>query len=374
MNYAKIALFLILLAPELGKAAIYHHPIKNTLTNDISCCIADIKFDGQHLAICEFGEGIESRFKGYDSLFGDGTMWQNIWHTLASFQRPLHYLGDDLLQEPKKSFGYETLKHQAKLWPTLAAFVAVTSKKASPSKALVIAHSIKQSLNPLFALQEQHPQLLVLGQKTSHYVRSKQATNSLFTTDFLQTFKPKTITLEKKYTPTLAQEIHQAISAPFLVIKPPCSAKGQGVVLIAAEELDAVLQKIMLPKKELSSKDIPSAFRYWQHDKSKTIIVEAFAASKPITVENKQYDATLRAVFVLSNLQGNMCIQHLGAYWKLPVKSLFDHGSFIEKHKSSVSSSRLSSARVDQADYEVVCAQLNLLLPALYEKMLAKNQ
>ena len=55
---------------------------------DISFCIADIKFDGKNIKICELGQGSRSRFKGYDALYGKGKVWTAFWEYLAKFQKP----------------------------------------------------------------------------------------------------------------------------------------------------------------------------------------------------------------------------------------------------------------------------------------------
>ncbi len=374
MNFfVLIASFLLCITPHLSQASTYCHTAKNSYQNDISCCIADIKFDGERIFICEFGEGIESRFKGYDALYGTGSMWRMIWQSLANFNMPLHYIGTTFLEAPKtdKTFAYDTFKHYGRTSDTLADFTKYcSSKKMLSQKHMVIAHSIKQSAQSVYKLQEPSPDLIIFGKATSKHVRSKQATNRLFVSPFLKQFKPATLEIEKKYSPALAAEIIEAIPSDFYVIKPPCCALGQGVILIPKEELDRTLKLIIDHKKELSPKNSPSAYRYWEKDKSASIMVEAFASSKTIMSQGKPFDATLRAVFIISNLNGTIGIQHLGAYWKLPIKSLTETGSFMEKHKSSISSSRVSSAPVDVSDYKIVCEQLNLLLPVLYEEML----
>ena len=350
------------------------HAASNTLPNDISCCIADLKFDGERIYICEFGEAIESRFKGYDALYGLGSMWHNIWKNLSAFQMPMHYVGKEL-SYPQKNFAPSSFKrYMSTSSATLQEFERLYKSQQQNTKkneplTLFIAHSFNQS-GFIRALQAQFPEIIFLGNATNHYVRSKQATNCLFTTPFLKQFKPPTIIIEKKYTPELAGSIMQAIPSDFFVLKPPACALGKGVILISKTELDATLKLIIERSPQLRYQGDSKAYRYWEKDYSTNIMIEAFMPSKIVMAENKPFDPTMRVVFILSNLQGIMNIQYLGCYWKLPVKSLTDAGTFMELHKSSISSARSSSTFVDDADYEKVREQLNALLPVLYEKML----
>jgi hypothetical protein len=222
-------------------------------------------------------------------------------------------------------------------------------------------------------LQATYPSLLFLGKATSRFVRSKQATNKLFDTPFLKLFKPATLEIEKRYTPELVQTIIHTIPSAFYVIKPPACALGQGVILLAKAELDATLELIMHGSRQLSKMGDKKAYAYWQKDTSRRIMIEAFMASKAIVVDHEPYDATMRAVFIMSNLNGVMKIQHLGAYWKLPQKSLVEDGTFMEQHKSAISHRKNASAMVDEPDYKKVREQLDLLLPVLYEKMLNRS-
>ncbi len=350
----------------------------SALPEDISCCIADLKFDGEHIYICEFGEGIESRFKGYSSLHGHGAMWHTIWQTLSFFGMPMHYIGTELTS-PHKDFAYNTFKRYLKTThATISDFetyyqpLQLKRAKKIPQRELLVAHTLKQPAKQVHKLLTTYPALICLGKATSRYVRSKQATNTLFDTAFLKQFKPTTIDIEKRYTAELAQKIMQAIPSDFYVIKPPNCALGQGVILLPKAELDTTLRLIMQPSKQLSKMEDKKAYAYWLHDASTSIIIEAFKPSKPIVVDHKPYDATMRAVFIMSNLNGLMKIQHLGAYWKLPIKSLLENGTFMDLHKSAISNRKNAAAIVDEHDYKKVREQLDILLPVLYEKMLIK--
>ena len=83
--------------------------LPNKLPADVSFCIADLKFDGQSLKICELGTCTWSYFKGHEKLYGDGKIWQGMWRHLGQFRIPIWYIGDAPSSEFKKrEVGYTT--------------------------------------------------------------------------------------------------------------------------------------------------------------------------------------------------------------------------------------------------------------------------
>ncbi|NDD55503.1 hypothetical protein EBZ39_16840, partial [bacterium] len=115
------------------------------------------------------------------------------------------------------------------------------------------------------------------------------------------------------------------------------------------------------------------SYTYWIKDGSPSLIVEAFAPSKPLEAFGKLYDPTLRMAFVMSNLHGRMSLTYVGSYWKLPEKSLQEAGTMIEKHKSAITRNHACSYKVADEDFSAVAEQLNQLLPSLYEEMLQQS-
>ena len=93
-------------------------------------------------------------------------------------------------------------------------------------------------------------------------------------------------------------------------------------------------------------------------------------SQKPIIIDEKIYDPTMRIVFVLYNNHGVAQVNFLGAYWKLPANSLDEQASLTERHKSKIYSGRTSSARVDAQDFENVKKILEPVLCTAYLKML----
>ena len=70
------------------------------LPDDISFGVADMKYDGRQVKICEFGDGAFSAFVGYDLLYGTGAMWKKFWKYLKRFHAPI-WLIDPAAKAPE---------------------------------------------------------------------------------------------------------------------------------------------------------------------------------------------------------------------------------------------------------------------------------
>ena len=60
--------------------------------------------------------------------------------------------------------------------------------------------------------------------------------------------------------------------------------------------------------------------------------MQAYAPSKKIIVRGKSYDPTMRVFFFSSHNAGIASVIPIGAYWKIPAKSLDEVGTLTEKH------------------------------------------
>ena len=196
-------------------------------------------------------------------------------------------------------------------------------------------------------------------------------TNLLFAQDpELQKFRPQC----KTYPKSNARAVIAAIQADFarhkhVVIKPLDSANGWGVIITPLRRIGEELKKIFDDREFLEGSIDPS-YNYWLTDTNQHFIVENFVASKPITVNNKKYDGTMRQVFIIESGSTGIQTSFLGSYWKLPALGINDEGSQTERHKSNVKASKKPSAAVDAADDTIVRDTLRIILPRIYMKML----
>ena len=337
----------------------YQSTFSNPYPDDISFCIADLKFDGEKIKICELGQSFTSTFKGYDKIYGRGQMWTKFWHLMGSLNYPLWFFSSNYLKKEFAPDAFEkTGGHTARILNEL--------KPASP-KFILIARGKSDDLR---IIKQRYPDCIVVDAATKKFVSNKYETGRLFEDQNLAPYKPQFTLVPKNYTPTLAYDITKKIASPFLVIKPTNASLGRGIVIIEPQQLDAILRIVL--KQKSSYKQDTQSLSYWESDHEKFFIVEEFVPSKTIYVDNKPYDPTMRVAFVLFNHNGVMQINFLDAYWKLPAQALNERGSITQRHKSHIESGKQCSAPVDTHDFEIVKEQLSLLLPQIYLKILSQ--
>jgi len=182
--------------------------------------------------------------------------------------------------------------------------------------------------------------------------------------------------LPTHYTKGMANEIIQTMHCQHYVIKPMDAWKGMGIIFVEQKELERTLEKILdLSSREKNDND--ETYVFWSQYKKPYFLIESLETSQPVTVNNKSYDATMRVAFGLAYDHGTIVVDFLGAYWKLPEKSLHEDGSLGEIYKSHIKPG-ICSAEVDKQTYEEVKTILRNILPKVYTKMIiasySKNQ
>ena len=70
---------------------------------------------------------------------------------------------------------------------------------------------------------------------------------------------------------------------------------------------------------------------------------------------------------------GNINIDFLGAYWKLPSRSLEEYGGLTKMHKSNINKNRKSAAAVDPQDFEIVKKEMTKAMSKAYALMLERR-
>ena len=365
-----------------------------TYPADISFCIIDLKYNDnnepkERLKICEFGQGVISGFLGHQMLHGPGKIWGNLWHFMASFNKPILYVNPDLkdAHAPNNHYNLGTLMayqqhsivHSTVDLITQRCWRAARNRppcdnRLSSITAIMCSNSPKNIYNRALTttITTKCPGALVMDDATRGIVLNKARTHLLFANDpAVQHFRPAALLLKKKYYPTLAQEIIKKIPATAYVIKPIDAWKGDGILMVRPSELDKYL-RAMLNKPGAPGNPMAHAIRYWVHDHAQYFLVERLETSQLIKVKNKTYDATMRVAVGLAYDNGDVKIEFLGAYWKLPDKPINADGTLVEHFKSHISSSRIvCSALVNQITYIQVQKYLNQLLPPIYRKMVA---
>jgi hypothetical protein len=362
---------------------VYTAPITTDLPEDISFCIADLKFNESTLKVCELGEGFTSRFKGYSALYGKGKPWSTLWEYLHTFKRPVWVVDAAFFPKNHVTFGLGALYgrggmllssfNDLELNPKFMRHYQRATNNNTLGHGIIFTYTQGAATNSVREFRKRYPQALIIGTGTNDFVRSKDATDKIMRQAGLGSFRPKS----KLYTKTAALKkpgtVLKDFSSKVLVIKPVDAALGNGVIIVNRKHFKATIERIFSNKKKTKAMSCDNAYSYWLRDKNSSFLVEEFVHSKSVFIDDKPYDATMRVAFVLSNIKGVVSVAYLGSYWKLPTHSLGDKGTLNDLHKSHVESNTQSSLMVDNQDYATVQSILNQMLPQLYVGMLSTH-
>jgi hypothetical protein len=239
-------------------------------------------------------------------------------------------------------------------------------------RALVMVRSNNYLSDELIKFKENHSDVLLVNDASGPFVNDKFLTHLLFCNG-LEDFRPKCSVCDVDYSPQTSKDTLDNIENKWLLIKPIGASLGNGIIFVERNCLDEVLKKILQKEDLLRVND--RAYSHWKDERHKIFLVEAYAPSKNVFVRRQWYDATMRVLFAL--VHG--CKDHneltqvriLGAYWKLPIKSLTEEGSFDEKHRSNVHAEGPCSAKVDDCDFKKVQEILVPVLESVYKRMLS---
>ena len=117
-----------------------------------------------------------------------------------------------------------------------------------------------------------------------------------------------------------------------------------------------------------------TSFNYWKGDKNAHFIIEEYCSSKPLMVDGKTYDPTMRMFFIQRYDKGKIYTTVLPGFWKTPPKALSEFGSLIEKHKTVLTAENGKAGRrgltIGKKDMRGIRKALNEALPKIYKKML----
>ncbi len=358
---------------------------QNQFSSDISLGIVDLKFDGENLKICELGEGPRSMFKGFDKLYRNGTVWRTLWHFCSCLNLSPRLIINgftDEMRSEKALTEYEALggryaRDLQKLGQDVSFIDCLKQEKPagffSDHNAVVVLRDNGYRTPSAMVLKKRHPKALILCEALGLFGNNKILMDSLFEDDVLKKYRPKCIVLEKNYYRELAKKVTDKLQCDCFVIKPINSAKGNGIIIVKRRDLRRTLRAIVENPSLFPDLTDPT-YGYWVKDKNKTFLIEEYAPSKLIEVDGKKYDATMRVIYLLFCDKGNIGVSFLGSYWKLPAKSIKEPGLLTEKHKSSIKSDKVSSAKVAPEDYEKVTGILRSVLPLAYVKMLQNRE
>ncbi|CAJ1436830.1 unnamed protein product [Effrenium voratum] len=203
---------------------------------------------------------------------------------------------------------------------------------------------IQKKFEEHYQLQEQEAAL-----QTYNFIsKDKKLTHDLFEATGYGHIIPSQVCFPRIYYPGLASHIcaELGLSGRDLVVLKLCNrSRAAGVMIIAAEQMDGLLQELLeLPPAEPwfraqlfhlenSAADFNVArdshedhVRHWWANESPSFVAERCCSSMPILRQGRLYDGTMRVCFALRRRKGasetltpeDIEVDWLGGYWKLP--------------------------------------------------------
>lgn len=360
----------------------YDTRLIKSLPQDMSFCIADIKFTDTSFKILEFGEGGRSRFKGYDALFGVGTMWAFFWNYLSSFQVPVWLVGipDDAESRSEMNFelftkiGGKTAQSLTDLKYHIIddleeRYGTVKDYHCKDYEGIVLVKK-NGSPNAINKMKKIFPQIIFIGELSNRYVNNKYYMNLLFESNELKKYRPQCRSYESVYDASIAQNVIKEFGGDVFVIKPVNASLGHGIIMVKKDKLDDILKIILGNKRQLRTSGLPEEYRYWSRYYHSRFFIERYEPSKTIFIDNQPYDATMRLVFALDYQNDNLDVTIFDGYWKLPAYPLTANCSLTDKHKSHVKANILSSTKADPKDLFAAKYLLEQVLHQVYWQMI----
>ena len=319
---------------------------------DISYLVTDFKYSQKHgLKICEVQQGALSAVDG--DLYvsgGDGSISPMVARLFSLSPTKKWAMG--VLYPPlERSLKVEGWNFKQSMNALLKDPDFLDSARSAPIDSSSISsyggivYSDFDVFRNFTSYSKSYPGILFIDAATFPYWRDKYKMSALFNmSDELKQYKADWRLYPKKYDLFLSERIQEEMPADFYVIKPRSEVLANGVIVVASDDLDRVLQLILDPLERLG-KHPDKKYAYWWKNRDDTFLIEKYymsdylcfpqslSQSTPIGSEY-HYDATMRVAFILVYDGGEINYHSLGGFWKLPSKALEEEGTLNEKRIS----------------------------------------
>ena len=362
---------------------------------DITFLAIDLKFNNGNVKILEFQDGPQAGLRAYDFVFGKGGVWRALWDELFSLNIPIWYVGKPPQKVTGPHFSHDDADHVAfDYFTNLGGLYASSLEKiapqplyqyqrnplkqshtflAGPCNNIILYKPEVSSSRSLQNFAQRCPQSIIINRYMRNFSADKLKTHGLCCAAGASSIRPRCGIFQKKYHANLAAEIQKTIGGHLFVIKPINSSRSNGVLVVPAESLDAVLKNHVTSntnhpttKKSRYRPKNTETFSYWEKDVNNQFIVESFFSSQELMVNNKRYDPTMRGIWIMISNGKLISIKRLATFWKVATNSLDDLATPTEK---LVSKFRDDFANLNPKDLTVSANDLEkldaVMLPAL---------
>lgn len=346
-----------------------------------SFLVVDLKYSEERgISFCELQPLTYSAFRGYDFLHqSPGLVAKRTCDFFEQFGHTIyvhaHSFSEQTIVDEMVARNFTTISSLGKLH-SHPNFIESAEKEVEDPDNLSSYHALVVAKPKFFnrnvkEFKEIYPNVLVLDECFFPCWLNKLKISKLFLDipEIAHT-KPSWKLYTKETSKRENKKSDQAFTTEYVVLKPLSSAKGNGVIILERKDLPKTIEMIRSQSKELKYQQDP-AYQYWKYKSQKPFVVEEFHYSDPIEVphlNNRKFDPTLRAAFVLWYEHGEVFMDFIEMHWKLPQKDLKEEGTFTEKHKSYAS--KPYYALVHPEKEEVIKQALRETIPLIYLKLL----
>lgn len=351
---------------------------------------ADIKYNKGELKICELNPVPGVSPSVYNVLV-DGKkynaycpFWKAFWTYTKQFNIPVWLVGpthktnaldlesffaqgyayykslDDLIQDPV--FGKSSKKYLSNP-SAINNYGGIIIYNPGIGTTFKQAHCITENF------KQNYPNFLWLNDISQWFTGDKDLMSRVFLSPETQEFKPRWKIYKKIYTPDLASEIIQEFGRDMYVIKPTDGTWSGGVTVVMKEDLDTTLKLIFEPTHK-NKKTGQNNIDYWLTNKSDSFIIEEFVESQTITINDNDYNPTLRLAFLITHEKDTISVTLLGGGWKTPKIPLNQEGDLVKKHITLGLPGEFCGQEVDPKDFAMMQNIMNTAGPKIYAEML----
>jgi len=353
-NYAPFVMNRGDIQAVLEQAEVYPAVGKRPCPPDITFGCADIKYDNGMFKVVECGDGIYMSLRAHDVIMNNaqynlvGPYWGIFWNYLASFGIPVWHIQD---KGPANALALDELARlggrYASSWTSLLKD-PVFKKANNQTKnvgntinsysGIIVYRAGKEGARDVTSTEyknfkNKHTNFIYVNANTRDFLKRKDNTYRIFTAAGQEAYIPKSQVFPTVYSPELASVMRSALGNPEkYIIKPVYSSLSIGVNAIASNDLNSFLE-LILNKKDSIPKQSPRSLSYWRKSTAPHFIASEYASSQTIYKDGKPYDPTMRVMFAMHSDKGEITVNILGGFWKIPVKPLNQAGaSLTEKH------------------------------------------
>ena len=236
---------------------------------------------------------------------------------------------------------------------------------AFPFRSLA-AHSLVYGANGKLNM-EGNKSVLAMGDAVLDFIFThKTYVHLLFEREDLGTLHPRTWHFNHRSFQIMADKVLQeAPAVEHFLLKDPVLDGGEGVIVVERTALKALLAALFSGESTYpacGTEQVSTKFK--EHIQlGYSFMIQEYVKGKVIESDGKDYDPTMRVLFLFIRDNEEVRVVPFAAYWKLPPQPIAVGDGLRSSRVSSYDEAHHAAAKVSLADQEKVFAKLRQVLP-----------